>query len=253
MILSQPRPVSPTEAARNEIPPAPGGNLERPPVHLRHTPAYPRRPGAQAATCPAWGLSGSAATRALRGAPAGCESTRWRLAKGRDRCSRKVLAPYLASHRPCRRASEERDAQGRGKRRYRPADLLTPNEKLQCLPDAAAHAMSDGAAAGRGPRKAVRGDPPRAVGGRLNGPARPSDASVNWERVSTSRARLPTRRTDVGAHRAGGSDGVNPRLLCEPMRQRLGRLGVRPRPRSRSVASAKSILQPVRRVECIEH
>ncbi len=48
-----------------------------------------------------------------------------------------VLSPYLNHHRPCLFATEQRDAQGRVRKRYRDQDLATPYEKLKSLPDAA--------------------------------------------------------------------------------------------------------------------
>lgn len=80
------------------------------------------------------------------------------------RFNREVLSPYLNYHRPCWFASEELDAKGRLRRRYRQTDLMTPYEKLKSLPqaarylregvdfaqlDAEAHALSDNEAARR--------------------------------------------------------------------------------------------------------
>ena len=48
-----------------------------------------------------------------------------------------VLSPYLNYHRPCLFATEQRDAKGRIRKRYRDQDLATPYEKLKSLPDAA--------------------------------------------------------------------------------------------------------------------
>ena len=48
-----------------------------------------------------------------------------------------VLSPYLNHHRPCLFATEQRDAKGRVRKRYRDQDLATPYEKLKSLPEAA--------------------------------------------------------------------------------------------------------------------
>ena len=45
---------------------------------------------------------------------------------------------YLNFHRPCFFPSEEMDAKGRGRKRYRDADIMPPYEKLKSLPNAAA-------------------------------------------------------------------------------------------------------------------
>lgn len=74
------------------------------------------------------------------------------------------LSPYLNFHRPCFFPTEEVDAKGRLRKRYRYEDMMTPYDKLKSLPDAAqslkpgttfkqldavAHAMSDNEAAQR--------------------------------------------------------------------------------------------------------
>ena len=51
--------------------------------------------------------------------------------------TQEVLSPYLNYHRPCLFATEQRDAKGRIRKRYRDQDLATPYEKLKSLPDAA--------------------------------------------------------------------------------------------------------------------
>ncbi len=51
---------------------------------------------------------------------------------------REVLSPYLNYHRPCYFPSEEVDAKGKLRKRYRQQDLCTPYEKLKALPEAAA-------------------------------------------------------------------------------------------------------------------
>jgi transposase InsO family protein len=75
-----------------------------------------------------------------------------------------VLSPYLNFHRPCFFPTEEIDAKGRLRKRYRFADLMTPYDKLKSLPgadqylkpgttfehlDAIAYAISDNDAARR--------------------------------------------------------------------------------------------------------
>lgn len=75
-----------------------------------------------------------------------------------------VLSPYLNFHRPCFFPTEETDAKGRIRKRYRYEDMMTPYEKLKSLPeadqylkpgitfeqlDAIAHAISDNEAARR--------------------------------------------------------------------------------------------------------
>ena len=52
--------------------------------------------------------------------------------------TQQVLSPYLNFHRPCFFPHEQVDAKGRVRKRYRHADVMTPYEKLQSLPDAAA-------------------------------------------------------------------------------------------------------------------
>lgn len=48
-----------------------------------------------------------------------------------------VLSPYLNFHRPCFFPTEEIDAKGRIRKRYRYAQMMTPYDKLKALPDAA--------------------------------------------------------------------------------------------------------------------
>ena len=52
--------------------------------------------------------------------------------------NREVLSPYLNYHRPCYFPSEQVDAKGKVRKRYRRQDLHTPYEKLKSLPGAAA-------------------------------------------------------------------------------------------------------------------
>ena len=52
--------------------------------------------------------------------------------------TQQVLSPYLNFHRPCFFPTEQVDARGRVRKRYRDADIMTPYEKLKSLPDAAA-------------------------------------------------------------------------------------------------------------------
>ena len=52
--------------------------------------------------------------------------------------NREVLSPYLNYHRPCYFPSEEVDAKGKVRKRYRRQDIMTPYEKLRSLPGAAA-------------------------------------------------------------------------------------------------------------------
>ena len=52
--------------------------------------------------------------------------------------TQQVLSPYLNFHRPCFFPTEEVDARGRVRKRYRDADIMTPYEKLKSLPNAAA-------------------------------------------------------------------------------------------------------------------
>ena len=49
-----------------------------------------------------------------------------------------VLSPYLNFHRPCFFPEDVVDAKGRLTQRYRYEHMMTPYEKLQSLPDAAA-------------------------------------------------------------------------------------------------------------------
>lgn len=75
-----------------------------------------------------------------------------------------VLSPYLNFHRPCFFPTEEVDARGRIRKRYRYEDMMTPFEKLKSLPgadhylkpgitfeqlDAIAYSISDNEAARR--------------------------------------------------------------------------------------------------------
>lgn len=48
-----------------------------------------------------------------------------------------VFSPYLNFHRPCFFPTEEIDARGRLRKRYRYEDMMTPYDKLKSLPDAA--------------------------------------------------------------------------------------------------------------------
>ena len=50
--------------------------------------------------------------------------------------NRDVLSPYLNYHRPCYFPSEQVDAKGKLRKRYRRRDIMTPYEKLKSLPDA---------------------------------------------------------------------------------------------------------------------
>ena len=50
---------------------------------------------------------------------------------------RDVLAPHLNYHRPCYFPSEQVDAWGRVRKRYRQQDIMTPCQKLRSLPGAA--------------------------------------------------------------------------------------------------------------------
>jgi len=78
--------------------------------------------------------------------------------------NREVLSPYLNYHRPCYFPSEQVDAKGKLRRRYRRQDIHTPYERLKALPgaagwlragvdfeqlDAQAYALSDNQAAKR--------------------------------------------------------------------------------------------------------
>ena len=53
-----------------------------------------------------------------------------------DAFNREVLSPYLNYHRPCYFPSEQVDAKGKVRRRYRQQDLQTPYERLKSLPQA---------------------------------------------------------------------------------------------------------------------
>ena len=46
-----------------------------------------------------------------------------------------MLSPYLNYHRPCLFPSEETDAKGKRRKRYRYEDLMTPYDKLKSLPE----------------------------------------------------------------------------------------------------------------------
>jgi transposase InsO family protein len=50
-----------------------------------------------------------------------------------------ILSPYLNFHRPCFFSSEEIDAKGRIRKRYRYNQMMTPYDKLKSLPDANQH------------------------------------------------------------------------------------------------------------------
>jgi len=50
-----------------------------------------------------------------------------------------VLSPYLNFHRPCFFPTEEIDAKGRVRKRYRYAQMMTPYDKLKSLDNAAQH------------------------------------------------------------------------------------------------------------------
>ena len=60
-----------------------------------------------------------------------------RYAEQLDRFNREVLSPYLNYHRPCYFPSEQVDAKGKLRKRYRQQNILTPYEKLKSLPGAA--------------------------------------------------------------------------------------------------------------------
>ena len=60
-----------------------------------------------------------------------------RYAEQLDRFNREVLSPYLNCHRPCYFPSEQVDAKGKLRKRYRQQNILTPYEKLKSLPGAA--------------------------------------------------------------------------------------------------------------------
>ena len=47
-----------------------------------------------------------------------------------------TLSPFLNFHRPCLFATEYRDGNGRVRRKYLAADVMTPYERLRSLPDA---------------------------------------------------------------------------------------------------------------------
>lgn len=76
--------------------------------------------------------------------------------------NQQILSPYLNFHRPCFFPTEELDAKGRWRKRYRYQDMMTPYDKLKSLPnavqslkpgitfqklDAIAYSMSDNEAA----------------------------------------------------------------------------------------------------------
>ena len=56
-----------------------------------------------------------------------------------DKFNRELLSPYLNYHRPCYFPSEELDARGKLRKRYRRRDIRTPYEKLKSLPNAASY------------------------------------------------------------------------------------------------------------------
>ena len=77
--------------------------------------------------------------------------------------TQQALSPYLNFHRPCFFPREQVDARGRVRKRYRHADVMTPYEKLESLPDADAclkpgttFAQLDAAAAARSDNEAAR-------------------------------------------------------------------------------------------------
>ena len=87
-----------------------------------------------------------------------------RFARQLNDFTQKTLSPYLNFHRPCFFPTEELDAKGRPRKRYRYAPMMTPYDKLKSLPkanrylkpgtdfeqlDARAYAMSDNEAARR--------------------------------------------------------------------------------------------------------
>lgn len=87
-----------------------------------------------------------------------------RFAKAVNAFTQDVLSPYLNFHRPCFFPTEEVDAKGRIRKRYRYEEMRTPFEKLKSLPgadrylkpgitleqlDAVAYAISDNEAAQR--------------------------------------------------------------------------------------------------------
>ena len=53
--------------------------------------------------------------------------------------NRDRLSPFLNHHRPCLFPTEEIDAKGRARKRYRDADVMTPYEKLKSLDGAGRH------------------------------------------------------------------------------------------------------------------
>jgi hypothetical protein len=53
------------------------------------------------------------------------------------------LSPYLNFHRPCFFPTEELDAKGRVRKRYRYEQMMTPYEKLKSLPDADQYLKAD--------------------------------------------------------------------------------------------------------------
>ncbi len=53
-----------------------------------------------------------------------------------NRFTARALTPWLNFHRPCLFPTVERDAKGRERVRYLDADVMTPCEKLESLPDA---------------------------------------------------------------------------------------------------------------------
>ena len=59
-----------------------------------------------------------------------------RFARQVNHFTQAVLSPYLNFHRPCFFPTEEIDARGRLRKRYRYDQMMTPYEKLKSLPDA---------------------------------------------------------------------------------------------------------------------
>jgi transposase InsO family protein len=59
-----------------------------------------------------------------------------RFAQQVNHLAQNVLSPYLNLHRPCFFPTEEIDARGRVRKRYRYEQMMTPYDKLKSLPDA---------------------------------------------------------------------------------------------------------------------
>lgn len=59
-----------------------------------------------------------------------------RFAQAVNDFTQKVLSPYLNFHRPCFFPTEEIDAKGRLRKRYRYEQMMTPYDKLKSLPEA---------------------------------------------------------------------------------------------------------------------